>query len=59
VVNLACKAVLASITNMKFVQPHEADYVPQALTLATSRDARKRDPIAILRSLIKSVCDIN
>ncbi|KAL1712177.1 ribonuclease H-like domain-containing protein, partial [Schizophyllum commune] len=47
VVNLACKAVLAAITNLDFARPNAGPFVPTAL---------HRDAIAIVRTAIRAIC---
>jgi hypothetical protein len=51
IVNLACKAVLAAITNLDYVAETAEDFVP--LNFLGGLD---RDPIATIRSLIHAVC---
>ena len=53
--NLACKAVLASITEMKYALEQAADYVPGGAPASSIIDAIDHDPIATVRSLIRTV----
>lgn len=55
IVNLACKAVLAAITNLDFAADTSAEYVPHGPSSRSFSDALRRDPIATVRSLIRSV----
>ena len=57
VVNLACKAVLEAITNLKFAAENSADIQPDSYVQPeTFLQAMQRDPIALLRALIRGVC---
>ena len=56
VVNLACKAVVEAITRMEFSAVDADEYSPPEGPRPTSFiEALERDPIAIIRSLIRSV----
>lgn len=55
VVNLACKAVLAAITHMDLAKEGALDYTPDGPELATIQVAISRDPIATIRSLVRTV----
>lgn len=55
VVNLACKAILAAITNMKFAEQGAEDFVPTKSMPTDFRGAIKRDPIATVRTLVRVV----
>lgn len=54
-VNLACKAVLAAITSVEYGKETAQDYFPDGPAPRTLLKAVVRDPIAILRSLIRGV----
>lgn len=58
VVNLACKAVLSTITNLDYAAENANDYVPEPVETEpdTFIDAVFRDPIATVRSLVRGVC---
>jgi hypothetical protein len=51
IVNLACKAVLAAITNLDYVAETAEDFYPSNFL-----EGLDRDPIATVRSLICAVC---
>ena len=53
--NLACKAVLASITEMKYASEQAVDYVPGGAPASSIIDAIDHDPIATVWSLIRTV----
>lgn len=57
IVNLACKAVLGVITQLRYAKEDAADFVPdgEAPPPATFEEALKRDPVATTRSLIRGV----
>ncbi|KAK7006945.1 HAT family dimerization domain-containing protein, partial [Favolaschia claudopus] len=55
IVNLACKAVLAAITNMDFAAITANDFVPQGGEPRTFGAAVARDPIATLRTSIRLI----
>ena len=55
IVNLACKAVLTSITEMKYASEQAADYIPGWAPAVSIIDAIDRDPIATVQSLICTV----
>lgn len=60
IVNLACKAVLHACTDEDLAQEsNERDYAPDTSQPLpqTFEDAVRRDPIATLRSLIRTVSD--
>ena len=48
IVNLAVKAVLAVMTDLQYANPNASDYQP-------AENCSRRDPIAILRTLIRIV----
>lgn len=55
-VNLACKAVIEAITRIEFSAVNAEEYTPPDGPQATSFvEALQRDPIATIRSLIRSV----
>lgn len=53
IVNLACTAVLAAITALKYAEEDADDYDPNDDNVLHLLD---RDPIATLRSLIRAAC---
>lgn len=55
VVNLACKAVLKEITDMKFAAANARDYVPAGPVPTNFLDVLDRDPIATVRTLVRVV----
>ena len=56
IVNLACKAVLTSITNMEYASEQATEYVLEGMPADSVMNVIDRDPIATLRSLIRTVC---
>jgi hypothetical protein len=52
VVNLACKAVLAAITNMDFARLDLPNFVPDNTAAFSLYDAINKDPIATSRTLV-------
>ena len=54
--NLACKAVLAEITNISYAVPNSEEYDPPAHLDSGFVYALQRDPIAIIRSFTTAVC---
>ena len=56
IVNLACKAVLISITKMEYMLEQATDYVPEGMLADSVMNAIDCDPIATLWSLICMVC---
>jgi len=59
IVNLACKAVLSAITNLEYAAEEAEDYIPPNTESLTFLDALSRDPVAAVRSLIRSVSFCN
>ena len=57
IVNLACKAVLGAITELKYAKDDAVDFAPDPDTPApaTFEEVLKRDPVATTRSLIRGV----
>lgn len=53
--NLACKAVLTLITKMEYASEQATDYVPGGVPAVSVMEAIDRDPIATMRSLIRTV----
>ena len=56
IVNLACKAVLTSITNMEYTSKQATEYVLEGMPADSVMNAIDHDPIATLQSLIQMVC---
>ena len=57
IVNLACKAVLGAITELKYVKENAVDFVPNTPAPTTFEDVLRRDPVATTRSLIRGVSE--
>ncbi|KAJ6597322.1 hypothetical protein B0H10DRAFT_2196991 [Mycena sp. CBHHK59/15] len=61
IVNLACKAVLGAITDMKFAAPEAADFVPHPRAADDDADAPTfldtihRDPVATVRTTVRVI----
>jgi hypothetical protein len=55
VVNLACKAVLKAITNLNYAIEDVNEFVPEGPLATMFTDAIDRDPIATVRSIVRSV----
>ena len=57
IVNLACKAVLGVITQLKYAKEDATDFIPdgKAAAPATFEDVLKHDPVATTHSLIQGV----
>lgn len=57
IVNLACQAVLTSITNTEFAKddPNIPEYVPAGPPPESFLDALERDPVATVRALVRNV----
>lgn len=55
VVNLACQTVLKAITNIALAAEVAEDFVPATSNSTTFAEGVSRDPIAVLRSLIRFV----
>lgn len=55
VINLACKAVLKEVTDMKFAAAYAQDYVPSGPPPTNFLDVLNRDPIATVRTLVRVV----
>ena len=53
--NLACKAVLAAITDVKFAEEDAEEYIPGNDYALTTLQQLDKNSIATLRSLIKTV----
>lgn len=56
IVNLACKAVLAEITNISYAVTNPEEYDPPAPLDSGFVYALQRDPIATVRSFTTAVC---
>jgi len=55
VVNLACKAILAAITNLDYAEENAEEYIPGEVPVTGVLEQLNKDPIATLRSLINAV----
>ncbi|KAJ6610156.1 ribonuclease H-like domain-containing protein, partial [Mycena sp. CBHHK59/15] len=56
IVNLACQAVLGAITDMDFVAPEAADFVPRPADAApTFMDTVQCDPVATVRTTVRVI----
>lgn len=55
VINLACKAVLGAVTDLKHASPNAPDFVPAGASAQTFMDAIDRDPISTVRTLVRVV----
>ncbi|KAJ7660136.1 ribonuclease H-like domain-containing protein [Mycena polygramma] len=55
IVNLACKAVLSSITDIDFAASGSADFVPHPVGATTFLDAVARDPVATVRTTVRVI----
>ena len=55
VVNLACKAMLSTITSIEYAAENAVDFIPTGPVSITFAGALNHDPIATVRSLIRSV----
>ena len=55
IVNLACQDVLSAITDMKYAEPQADVYLPASSQAPGQAVAQKRDPVAIVRSLVREV----
>ncbi|KAK0442063.1 ribonuclease H-like domain-containing protein, partial [Armillaria borealis] len=55
IVNLACKAVLTAITDLEFAALDAADFEPTVEEANTFGAALQRDPIALVRTLVRVI----
>ena len=61
IVNLSCKAVLSAITSMEYAADNAPNYIPHGIAphrSATFLDSISRDPIAMVRTLVRVVCNM-